>query len=217
MKHTATTLHAEALAGLIDELLDPLREFIAHEPYLAHKYGYPDLLARAKEAIGQGPRAEAYECPPDCTDCARFPPDARDPLPDAAWTGHQPVSELADGEVTTSCSCGGMPADDRRGAYADHVRTCWEQGMPGRLRQAALDDAAQRAVHGPTAGGPLRALIPGDGREPASDDLAAAVAQVVGHDIHRYDPSGEPQQANVARCRAFLRRWGRAQTRHPAA
>ena len=119
--------------ALVEELVEPLRDFIDHESYPAHKYGYPALLARTDAALFGISTTEAFAAnhPADCEDCARKPQDLRDPLPPQAWVEHERALGARLGMWLVTCRCGwrsdkSKSMGDVLGEHSEHVRSAWE-------------------------------------------------------------------------------------------
>lgn len=111
------------LKKLVSDLADVARDEVAESPWLAHKHGVPALIARAVEAVDG--TARELECGPGCGDCAAWPQDLRDPLPEAAWEGHRPTIDVEQGRW--ACSCGDWASEGLQpgDGFSGHVRQAW--------------------------------------------------------------------------------------------
>ena len=119
--------------ALVEELVEPLRDLIYDETYLAHKYGYPALLARTDAALFGISTTEAFAAnhPADCEDCARKPQDLRDPLPPQAWEEHERDLDTRLGMWLVTCRCGWRSDKSYSlggvlNEHSEHVRSAWE-------------------------------------------------------------------------------------------
>lgn len=116
-------------ADIFEDLVDAARDLICHEPYLAHKYGAPALVARAVAATSG--TAPVLECADGCPDCVRMPQEL-DPLPGAAFEGHSIALSTTTGPVgfIVACSCSQMDAvrtsqSDFAAPWRAHVAAAW--------------------------------------------------------------------------------------------
>lgn len=105
----AENVAREQLLGFVKELIDIAGEYVAAEPYLAHKYNFVGDLARIQAHLdGVEP---FLPCPDDCSDCARRPQLLEPPFSDEILVAHvrafDDVVATKDGpRFVTSCSCG---------------------------------------------------------------------------------------------------------------
>ncbi len=95
----------ERLRQMVEDLLEVAGDYIATEPYLAHKYNYPGLVARIQADLnGTEP---VLTCDPNCVDCVRKPQDLSAAIPEQVARRHRMEStfDFVDDVLHASVTC----------------------------------------------------------------------------------------------------------------